>query len=197
MPERKRRSDPSRRNNPRPHELRLIGGPHFHQIIKKRRAATHIGQGRRGRAVDVGGTPRKLVPVDSGGHSHTRANAAAGADPRQKSSSVIVHLGPLASLEPRFSASSTASSTSGSPAAVRWCAELANVELRNCGRGGLTSCSGYFAARSGARAGLRVAACTQATGQIHRPSSALSKARISRTASEKRLQQRERSSLED
>ena len=48
--------------------------------------------------------------------------------------------------------------TSGDPAALqaaaaRWLGDSANVELRNCGRGGLRSWSGYDAARSGRVAG--------------------------------------------
>src|SRR5208282_5685004 len=53
------------------------------------------------------------------------------------------------SLRPRACASKVARSRVGSPAAARCLGLLANDECRNCGRGGLSSCSGYVAARAG------------------------------------------------
>src|SRR4051794_30923467 len=45
----------------------LLDHPHLDQVIKKRRAAPHVGEGRGGGAVDVRPAGGELVPVDAGG----------------------------------------------------------------------------------------------------------------------------------
>ena len=165
--------------------------PHLHQVIKKRRPAPHVGEGRRRRAIDVATARRELVPVDAGGDGHAGANALGERDPGLKPAAVVVDLGPLARRSsPRLRASSADSSIVGSPAAAAMAGRVGERRVEELGPRRAEQLQADNAPPGpGASAGLRAAGCRSAAGRGHRPSSARNRARTCPTGSGRRRRQ--------